>query len=126
MTGDNIFPVLNRRAPLLERIRGEDEQNELVDSVSSLVSDSVKSDDEEMIEETKQTISESLNVEIANNLGVDASDISDDFINGLTDMLVGSDESDILTKDAQKSLGIKVENDGEDSEDKDSGELFDK
>lgn len=120
---DHIFPLLDRRAPLLDRIREDNDQDQLTNLVSEIISDSVKSDDEELIQETKERINQSVTEKLANDFGVKESDISTDFVNEVSDMLVTSTEADVLTEEAAERLGIKEVD--EETEDQEGSELFD-
>jgi len=120
MSGDNnIFPLLNRHAPILERVRGEQSTEELTEPLSQLIADSVQSDNKELKDETHKQLVESITSKLASELGVSDDNIDNGYTEQVADLLISSDETDVLTLEAQEKLGIKLpdDNDVEDDED---------
>ena len=108
-SNDKIFPVLDRPAPIVEQLREEDNTQDLTDSLSQLIADSVQSDDEQLKEETYQELVSKITTALAAKLGVQEEDVNAGFIEQLGSMLINVDESDVLTDDAMEKLGIIVE-----------------
>lgn len=113
---DPIFPLINRRAPLLERLRDDNLDNSVGQDLATVISESVQSDDEEFIEEMEESIRTTVEESLADNLGVDVSDINTDYTEELASLLTNIDESTVLNDDALKSLGIRLEDDSSDEE----------
>lgn len=126
MPGDNkIFPLVDRRAPLLERIRGDEEGENVGEILAIVVGSSVKSDDEEELEAMRDSIRTTFTESLANNLGVSEEEIDEAFANDLVTSIINANESDVLTADAMEKLGIKdVDDDAEDGEDNGKPDLF--
>lgn len=124
---DPIFPLIDRRAPLLDRIRNDESNERLSGMLATAISELVKSDDEEAIENTRENLTENISDELADKLGVSADDINQGYVEELTDLITEAKEEDVLTDDALQSLGIKATEDAEEEEDEsDEGpSLFD-
>jgi len=116
---DNIFPVLDRRAPLAERIRGDgplsngdsestgsEDLAELVIEISSVEDEDAK---EEIIEEAKKDFRASL----ASSAQVEEEMVNNSVVEFFGEFLDNS-ESDVIDPEGLKSLGLL---DGDSQED---------
>lgn len=125
-SADPIFPLINRRAPLLDRFRDDTDSNRLSNKLASAIGEFVKSDDEEVIEESAQQLKENLASDLANSLGVSVEDIDTDYIEDLVSQIADADETTVLTEDSLAALGIKADEDVEEEDEEDeSPSLFD-
>ena len=122
---DNILPILDRQAPLLSRFREEDEGENISGQIADLIGKSVKSDDEEMLEETRVQIADGLRQTLAVNLGIEPDNVSDSYIEDLSEMLVNVSEEDILTNATLEQFGIGSGESSDDEDDSDNpADLF--
>lgn len=122
---DNILPILDRQTPLLSRFREEDEGENISGQIADLIGNSVKSDDEDTIEETRKQIADGLRQNLATNLGIEPDNISDSYIDELTESLVDVTEEDVLTNATLEQFGIGTDESSDDEEDTDDApDLF--
>lgn len=112
----NIFPIVDRRAPVLERLRGGEEDDELASDLGETVGKAVKSDDEEKLDEAHQKFVEGFTEALAGELGVSEDDIDIGYVERVADYVTSVSEPDVLSDDALESLGIPTESDEEDSD----------
>lgn len=126
MPGENtIFPLVDRRAPILDRIREDTDGENVGEVLAAVVGTSVKSDDEKYLEEMEDSIRTTFTKALANNLGISEEEIDESFANDLVTGIINTDESSVLTEKAMKELGVKPVNDEEEEEEEsDSEPLF--
>lgn len=96
---DSILPVIDRRAPLLERIRGEDGEesfedlgNRLGKEVGSIALMDTETDE---LEQAKEDVTTGIITGIASSTGLEEDEVDEEFASELADD-VFNDKSDIL------------------------------
>lgn len=114
---DAIFPLLDRRAPVLERVRGGEDKTDVASEIGKAIGESVKSDDDEQLEDAFDKLNDGVTSSLAEELGVSEDEIDESFVSEISSAIVGSKEQDVLTDDALKSLGIPSDSE----EDEESG-----
>lgn len=126
----SIFPIINRQTPVIDRIKqrrsgGEEdtseEENELASTLGEEVGNAIISDDESKNRDDRLVAMNSFRDSLATTLGVDPSQIRDTFVRQVGDMFGGLEESDVLTEDARRQLGLSGGSKEESSE-KEEGE----
>lgn len=126
----SIFPIINRQTPVIDRIKqrrsgGEEdtseEENELASTLGEEVGNAIISDDESKNRDDRLVAMNSFRDSLATTLGVDPSQIRDTFVRQVGDMFGGLEESDVLTEDARRQLGLSGGSEEESSE-KEEGE----
>lgn len=123
---DPILPIFDRRAPLLERIRERrNKDNTVANNLGELVGRVVKTDSEVEIEQTRLDFLEGFRTSLAEELGVDETDVNGDFIEKMADEVVNVREQDVLDKDALEQLGIK-ENDEQEEQGEQNRTIFER
>lgn len=122
---DTILPILDRQTPLLSRFREENEGEDISDQIADLISKSVKSDDEDMLEQTRKEVADGLRQNLANRLGMEPDNVSESYIEDLTERLVDVSEEDILTNATLEQFGIGSSDSSSDNEESgDPSDLF--
>lgn len=106
---EQIFPVLNRRTPILDRIRGNGRGNTLAFKVGRLAGESVMNDDQEQLSELADNAKGDFKRGAAEVLGVNPEDINDETAEVFAELAARLDETDILSETALSSLGLDLE-----------------
>lgn len=118
---DPILPIIDRRAPILERIRNRnDESKNLAQNLGELVGKAVKTDSEVEIEETRESFTDGFSSALADELGVSPDDVNIEFVNNVTSGVLDVNEGDVLTDTAIDELGIQLEDIIEEDEEEQS------
>lgn len=116
-----IFPIFRDRAPVLDRIRnnrdGSGEEDEaflrgLGEKLGEGITRTESFTDEEI-----ESIEDEIRAGLSIKLGVPEEAIDDGFIESVSSLFVESDETDVLTNSALEELGIKDDEDSDDSSD---------
>lgn len=115
---EGFFPILDRRAPILERVRNGRVRS-LGSKMARKLDEFLREEDEELKEEELARIQTDFRDTLARRLGVEPEMISESIIRQSTSIFTRSEE-DILVE------GAPVESKDEDSEDEeeDSNSLF--
>lgn len=126
MSGDTepILPILDRKAPLLERIR-ERRQNssDLGEVVGRRVAELSLEEDEESKAEFGEQIRSSFRRGLSDKLGVPEESINEQLLNEFSAMFVALDETDIVDEETIEDLQQKLEEDlGNDEEEEDESD----
>jgi len=123
--GSPVFPLIDRRTPVMDRLRqrqGSEDVDGVPSDLAQAVSESVMTDDEEESKESSQQAQDEFRVALADTFGVDPSQIKDSFVSQVGKMFGGLTEQDVLTTDALKELGLHKGSDGEEEEGDGDGE----
>lgn len=120
-----IFPITNRRAPLLERIRGRKNGSSDPEKAARLSAEVIgKLSLEEESEETVSSVAEQFRSQLSNVLGVEPEQINDDLVQEFSVMFGGLDETDLVDIDEEVEE-VEDESEGEeDSTDEDEDSIF--
>jgi len=112
MPDESIFPLVDRRAPILERVRGDKEgENTPEKLIGQRVGKFYKNDDEQVEAEELAKAAAEFRDGLAEELNAEPEDISGDVIDNFTALMKTDNVLDIMTTD---------EGDGEGEEDDDS------
>jgi len=105
-----ILPIIDRRAPILERIRNRNDGNRNVaQNLGELVGRAVKTDSEVEIEETRDSFTNGFAESLAEELGVSLDEIDEEFVDNITSGVLDVNEGDVLTESAIENLDIQVQ-----------------
>lgn len=123
MSDGNILPLVDRRTPLLDRVRDDkDEEGELAEDVGKEIAGAILSDDETDTEKAKEDVKESFRKGMAEKFGISPDAIEEDAADGLAGLLDLKVE-DVVTEDALVSLGITDEVEGESEDEEEESPL---
>lgn len=103
-----ILPILDRRAPILERIRDGKGEDNVAQNLGELVGRVIKTDSEIEVEQTRQDFADGFTNSLADELGVQAPDINTEFVNGLANDLTNVTEDDVLNPQIIEELDIQA------------------
>lgn len=95
MPDDNVLPLLDRRAPLIERIRNG-RKSDAGQEMGKLLGDIVESDDQEAIEATLVQFSNNFDQALAQRLGIEQGEINPDLSGTLQEFMLNLEESDVI------------------------------
>lgn len=112
--GDEVFPLLNRKTPVLDAIRQNGEQSDgeqteesaTAEGMGASVGEVVLEDNERKIERHKETFGMKFKRGIASAIGADEDEIDDEFIADFTETVMENDVRDVLTEEALEERGI--------------------
>lgn len=116
-----IFPVLDRKAPVIERIRSRRQKNSIGGKVGSKVGELVLEEDEEEKLEQAQEIGEEFKQSLSSELGVPPEIVDDKVVNEVVALFGTLTEEDILisSPDDVSTEEGETESSDEDEEDSD-------
>lgn len=119
MRQDSVFPIIDRRTPVLDRIRGGDEED-IAETLGRLIGEGVKSDNEEEMDQRRANAAQGFRKGLASELGVSEDSIRDDVIGDIAQLFGGVTEQDVLDDQTLEQLGIS--RGVEEEEDREAGE----
>lgn len=109
---ERIFPVLNRRTPVLDRIRGNGRSGSVAFKLGNRAAESVMSDNDMELAELSEKSKEEFKAGAADALGVNTDNINDALATEVARVISGLDESEILTDEALVQLGLAEDDTG--------------
>lgn len=99
MPGDsNIFPLLDRDSPILDRMRGEEEENGVGKEMGKTVAQVAQAEDDEIMAAELDRQSELFTKAVADQLGVDPDEVNPDVVEQFAGLMVLT-ESDLTIED---------------------------
>lgn len=122
---ERVFPLLDRRAPILERVRNG-RASSLGSALASKLNDFIREEDDSLKEEEIQRIQSDFRTSVAEHLGVEEDMVRDEVIE-MTTQVFQLDESEILLPIEEPEADDTDEDvsDEEGEEESDGSELFD-
>lgn len=118
--GGNIFPLIDRRTPVLDRIRNRSNDDSLAGKVGEEVAASII-EDERFTPEEEMAIKDKFKEGVARGLGVENPDhINDDVARDFQQLFTSLTEEDILTSSALEQLGLKSKEEEDEEEEESS------
>lgn len=112
----DIFPVVRDRAPLLDRIRNDNDGSSVAEDIGKVVGKLIKTDNEEKVDQAREGFADSFSQGLSNELGVPQDNIDNEFVVSLREHITDVDEFDVLDEDIVEELGLKESDDEEDSD----------
>lgn len=128
-----IFPLVDRRTPILDRIRNGRGSSDVGTKLGNEIGNAVISDDEEQVKKGARQLEKSIRQGIAESLGVDVTDVSETIPKAIRKLIQDADEEDVLTEEALADLGLadaslddilEEEEEEEDEEDDEDSDFF--
>lgn len=120
-----ILPLIDRRAPILDRIRKRNGKKGLSFKVGKEVGAGVLDEELFSVEETAE-IENQFRLGIADELGVNPESINDEIVERFSSVFKGLNEESVLTEAALAELGIKAPEEEEEEEtDEEEESVFD-
>lgn len=113
---DNIFPLVNRRTPVMDRLRNNDSSDNTAIKAGRLAGEFIVNDASDMDAE-KENISEGFRTGLAEALGVDEALVTKEAGEKFSELVTGLEKADVLGKDVIEQLGLS-----EGSEEEEEGE----
>lgn len=108
MSDDAIFPIIDRRTPVIDRLRNGREEEEEDADIFDQIAESVKSDFSSVEKKKlKDELSAEFAEEISNRTGVPIEGIKSDAPNELAEIVVDTEIDDLLTESAMVEMGFK-------------------
>lgn len=104
---DNVFPLLDRRTPVLDRIRKRRNSEGMAERLGREIGQSILSDDDERLQRKRTEAVEGFRRGLAETLGVSADDINEDASADVGELIAGLRMEDVLTDDTLQQLGIE-------------------
>jgi hypothetical protein len=107
MPGDsNIFPLLDRDSPILDRVRGQEEENGVGKDMGKTVAQVAQAEDDEIMAAELERQSELFTKAVAEQLDVEADEVNPDVVERFAGLMM-------LT---ESDLTVEGEDEGEDDE----------
>lgn len=103
---NSIFPLVDRRTPVLDRIRNGRKSSDVGTKLGNEIGNAVISDDEEEVKKNARQLEKSIRQGIADSLGVDVTDVSEKIPKSIRRIIEDADEEDLLTEEALADLGL--------------------
>lgn len=114
MPEDTIFPLVERETPLMDKIRGNDSNAKLPQELGALTANTVLDGEVEI--SSREFVTSFAN-SIADELGVEVDDLSQNYLTSVEDAVLGKDLEDILSEEKLSELaGEDEEEEEEESE----------
>lgn len=122
---DNLFPVMDRRTPVLDRIRKRRNSEGMAERLGKEIGKSILEEDQTRLQRKRTEAVEGFRRGLADTLGVATDDINEDASADIGELMAGLRMEDVLTNDALQELGIgnqELSEQIEESEEEDEGE----
>jgi hypothetical protein len=119
---ENVFPIIDRRTPVLDRIRKRRNSEGLAESLGREIGQSIMEDDEMLLQRKRTEAVEGFRRGLAEELGVSTDDINEDASADIGEMIAGLRMEDVLTDEALQELGIGQQEVHQGIEEADEGE----
>jgi len=104
-----IIPILDRRAPILERIRNGSGEDNVAQNLGELVGRIIKTDSKVEVEQTKGNFKQGFTESLSNELGVQGADIDPEFVGSMSERVTNVSEDDVLRAGVIEELDIQTE-----------------
>lgn len=99
MPGDsNIFPLLDRDSPILDRVRGQEEENGVGKEMGKTVAQVAQAEDDEIMAAELERQSELFTKAVAEQLDVDSDKVNPDVVEQFAGLMMLT-ESDLTIED---------------------------
>lgn len=119
---ENLFPVMDRRTPVLDRIRKRRNSEGMAERLGREIGKSILEDDQTRLQRKRTEAVEGFRRGLADTLGVSSDDINENASADIGELIAGLRMEDVLTDEALQELGIEYEGLPEGVEDEDEGE----
>lgn len=106
---DNILPVIDRRTPVLDRIRKRRNSEGMAERLGREIGQSILEDDDTRLQRKRTEAVEGFRRGLADTLGVSTDDINEDASADIGELIAGLRMEDVLTDETLQELGIEYE-----------------
>lgn len=117
---DTIFPLVERETPILDRIRGRnDDSGTVSNDIGKLIGEAALEEDDDFILEQREMFEEKVTSSLAETMGVGEEDISQTFVSSLSLEMLSVEVEDVLDESYIKEIeavGLDDEDEEEDDE----------
>lgn len=113
---NNMFPLVDRQTPVIDRVRGAANSKFLGKSMGKTLAELMLEKDQEERSENAGEIADWFTKQLAQELGLPEEAISPDVASNVEQFFTGMAEEDILTPEAMQELGLDPDSEDEDND----------